>query len=176
MAITAFLSSFTELLNRGPGSPASLRHVPPSSIFSPTDWTSCALSYIIIWCPLFFLRASQFHTQFIPSTVKVISWYSSTGCTCYLHRCISYFDSLAGSEVNMQQCEMKSKKPHPGFELKSLIPFPTTIAVMLSMPPRLLQIYPPWDVTHLSRCSFQFSKQSNFSLVNMCSLSLSLSL
>ena len=28
-------------------------------ILSPTDWTSCALSYIIIWCPLFFLRASH---------------------------------------------------------------------------------------------------------------------
>ena len=26
----------------------------------------------------------------------------STGCTCYLHRCISYFDSLGGSEVNIQ--------------------------------------------------------------------------
>ena len=37
--------------------------------------------------------------SFNPSTVKVIFWYSSTGCTCYLHRCISYFDSLAG--VNM---------------------------------------------------------------------------
>ena len=38
-----------------------------------------------------------------PSTVKfIISWYSSTGCTCYLHRCISYFDSPAGSEVNIQ--------------------------------------------------------------------------
>ena len=35
--------------------------------------------------------------QFNPSTVKVISLYS-----CYLHRCIFYFDSLAGSEVNMQ--------------------------------------------------------------------------
>ena len=44
--------------------------------------------------------------SFNPSTVKVIiSWYSSTGCTCYLHRCISYFDSLAGSEVNIQQDE-----------------------------------------------------------------------
>ena len=41
--------------------------------------------------------------SFNPSTVKVmISWYSSTGCTCYLHRCISYFDSLPGSEVNIQ--------------------------------------------------------------------------
>ena len=31
---------------------------------------------------------------------------SSTGCTCYLHRCISSFDSLAGSEVNMQYQEI----------------------------------------------------------------------
>ena len=45
----------------------------------------------------------KFRTQFNPSTVKVISWYSSTRCTCYLHRCISYFDSLARSEVNIQQ-------------------------------------------------------------------------
>ena len=52
--------------------------------------------------PTFFLQASQFRTQFNPSTVKVISWYSSAGCTCYLHGCIFYFDSLAGSEVNMQ--------------------------------------------------------------------------
>ena len=68
-------------------------------VWTPTDWTSCAPSYIIIWRPLFFLRASQFRTQFNRSTVKVISWYSSTGCTWYLHRCIFYFDSLAG--VNM---------------------------------------------------------------------------
>ena len=45
--------------------------------------------------------------SFNPSTVKVIiSWYSSTGCTCYLHRCISYFDSPAGSEVNIQHMSM----------------------------------------------------------------------
>ena len=101
MAITVFLSRSPGLLNQGPWGPASLGHVPHSSIFSPTDWTSCAPSYIIIWCPLFFLRASQFCTQFNPSMVKVISWYSSTGCPCYLCRCISYFESLAG--VNMLQ-------------------------------------------------------------------------
>ena len=28
-------------------------------IFSPTDWTSCPPSYIIIWRPFFFLRALQ---------------------------------------------------------------------------------------------------------------------
>ena len=125
MAITEFLSRFPGLLNRGPGGPASLGHVPHSIIFSPTataqsgawgplsagcwfslphltsNWlTSCLhLGYIIIWRLLFFLRASQFLTQFSPSTVKVISWYSSTWCTYYLHRCISYFDILAG--VNM---------------------------------------------------------------------------
>ena len=57
---------------------------------------------VIIWRPVFFPRASKFRTQFNPSTIKIISWYSSTGCTCYLYRCISYFDSLDGSEVNIQ--------------------------------------------------------------------------
>ena len=54
--------------------------------------------------PTYFLWMSQFHTQFNPSTVKVAPdlLISSTGCTCYLHWCISSFDSLAGSEVNMQ--------------------------------------------------------------------------
>ena len=43
-----------------------------------------------------FLWTSQSHS-FNPSTVKVIFWYSLGGCSCYLHRCISYFDSPAGS-------------------------------------------------------------------------------
>ena len=52
----------------------------------------------------FFLWASQIRTQFNPSTVKIALdlLISSTGCTCYLHRYISSFDSLAGSEVNIQ--------------------------------------------------------------------------
>ena len=56
--------------------------------------TSCAPSYIIALSPL----------KFEPSTVKVAPdlLIFSTGCTCYLHRCISSFDSLAGSEVNMK--------------------------------------------------------------------------
>ena len=131
MSITAFLSRSPVLLNQAPGDTASLGHGPHSSTFFPTDlnsncsiggpevppllgagspysilsltnWTSCHRGYIIIWRPLFFLRASQFRTRFNHSTVKVISWYSSTGCTCYLHRFISYFDCLAGLEVIMQ--------------------------------------------------------------------------
>ena len=89
---------FPWLLNRGPGGPASLGYVPHSSIFSPTDWTSCALSYIIVQRPPSSCGRHKSHS-FNPSTVNVIFWYSSTGCTCYLH---SYFDSPAGSEVNIQ--------------------------------------------------------------------------
>ena len=70
-------------------------------ILSPIDWTSCALSYIIVQRPLSSCGCHKSHS-FNLSMVKVIFLYSSTGCTCYLHRCISYFDSLAGSEVNIQ--------------------------------------------------------------------------
>ena len=92
LAITAFLSRSPGLLNLIPASSLELTR------------SSCHQGYIIIWRPLFFLWASQFCTQFNPSTVKVISWYSSTGYTCYLHWCISYLDSLARSEVNIQLC------------------------------------------------------------------------
>ena len=70
-------------------------------LWSPTDWTSSALSHIIVQRPPSCGR-HKLHS-FNPSMVKVIFWYSSTGCTCYLHKCISYFDSPAGSEVNIQQ-------------------------------------------------------------------------
>ena len=66
--------------------------------------TSCLHpGYIIVRRPASFCGRHKSHS-FNPSTVKVIiSWYSSTGFTCYLHRCISYFDSLAGSEIIIQQ-------------------------------------------------------------------------
>ena len=99
MAITAFLSRSPGLLNRGPGVPASLGAGSLYRILSPTDWTSCAPSYKIVRHPLSCGRHKPH--SFNSFTVKVISWYSSTECTCYLHRCISYFDSLAG--VNMLQ-------------------------------------------------------------------------
>ena len=122
MVITAFLSRSPGLLNRGPGGPASLGHVPHSSIFSPTDlrlWTLTAQSDA--WGPPLlgagslysilsptnsnFLCTKLYYcftpTQFNLSTVKVIPLIPSAGCTCYLHWLISYFDSSA--VVNMQQ-------------------------------------------------------------------------
>ena len=127
MTIRVFLSRSPGLLKRGP---ASLGHVPHSSIFStnwlrlwtstaqsgawgpagslnrislqltwsPTDWTSWAPSYIIFRLPPSSCGRHKSHS-FNQSTVKVISWYSSTGCIGYLHRCISYFDSLAGVNI-----------------------------------------------------------------------------
>ena len=112
MATTEFLSGSPGLLNRGPAAQPlwvlffSTTSSPqlvcsPTRLISQTGWTSCALSYIIVQRPPSFCGCHKLHS-FNPSTVKVIFWYSSTGCTCYLHRCISYFDSPAGSEVNMQ--------------------------------------------------------------------------
>ena len=95
------LSRSPGLLNLGPGGPASLGAGSLYRILSPTDLTSCAPSYIIVRHPPSSCGRHKSHS-FNPSTVKVIFWYSSTGCTCYLHWCISYFDSLAGSEVNIQ--------------------------------------------------------------------------
>ena len=52
--------------------------------------------YIIVQRPPSSCGRHKLHS-FNPSTVKATLSYSSTGCTSYLHRCISYFDSLAGS-------------------------------------------------------------------------------
>ena len=111
MAIIAFLSRSTALLNwrpslsgiwssfqhllsnwsgalnsicsiGGPGGPLCWVLVLSTASNLQLIWTSCRRRYIIIWRPLFFPRASQFRTKFNPSTVKVISWYSSTRCTC----------------------------------------------------------------------------------------------
>ena len=65
-------------------------------ILSPTDRISCALCYIIVQHPPSSCGRHKLHS-FNLYTVKVILCYSSTGCTCYLHRCISYFDSPGGS-------------------------------------------------------------------------------
>ena len=80
----------------------SLPHVVSNSsdlqltdFLSSTDWISCALSNIIVQRPPSSCGRHKFHS-FNPSTLNVILCYSSTGWTCYLHRCISYFDSPAG--------------------------------------------------------------------------------
>ena len=120
LAIIAFLSCSPVLLNRGLVlSTASFLQL----VWAPTDWTSCALRYIIVRrTPSCGRHKSH---SFNPSTVKVIFWYSSTGCTCYLHRCISHFDSFAGvnmlhvcrdllTNINRSDHSFAQEKLHPG--------------------------------------------------------------
>ena len=72
-----------------------------------SNWSGFQTNWLPVFTELFnsssptFLWTAQSHS-FNPSTVKVIFWYSLSGCTCYLHRCISYFDSPVGSSVNIQ--------------------------------------------------------------------------
>ena len=118
MVITAFLSRSHGLLNRGPGGPVSLGHSPHSSIFSPTAQSGGPWGHPLLGagslCSILSPTNSNFlctelyycftPTQFNLSTVKVIPLIPWTGCSCYLHRWISYFDISAG--VNMQQIKM----------------------------------------------------------------------
>ena len=62
-----------------------------------------SLSYIIVQQPSSSCGRHKLHSFKLFTVKVIISWYSSTGCTCYLHRWISYFDSPVGSEVNTQQ-------------------------------------------------------------------------
>ena len=71
LAIRAFLFRSPGLLNRGPGGPASLGHGSHSSIFSPTDLNFLSPGLYNNLTPTYTLRASQFRTQFNPSTVQV---------------------------------------------------------------------------------------------------------
>ena len=126
MATTVFLSRSPGRLNRGPGAQSlwDMFFIPASSLqlqllnrgpegplcwvlaFSTASYSNC-LNFLCTklynsWRPPSSCGHHKSHS-FNPSTVKIIFWYSSTGCTCYLHRCVSYFDSLAGSEVIIQQ-------------------------------------------------------------------------
>ena len=73
----------------------------PASSLQPL-WTSSRRGYIIIWHPPTSCERQNSHSiQPLDSQGRPL--ISSTRCTCYLHKCISFFDSLAGSAVNMQQ-------------------------------------------------------------------------
>ena len=78
----------------------SLPHLASNWSGLQTNWLPVFIESYNSSMPTFFLWASQI-TLIPPSMVKATLCYSSTGCTCYLHRYISYFDSPAGSKVNI---------------------------------------------------------------------------
>ena len=140
LAITTFLSRSPGLLNRGLGAQLlcgmfSFLHFLSNSSDHQTDWTSCALSYITVQRPPSSC-GRQKSLLFNPSTVKVIFWYSLTWCPCYLHRCISYFDSLAGSEVNIQQ--------QPRVEFSDIFPIHALISVHKVLCSNVAHYLTPW--------------------------------
>ena len=61
-------------------------------------WTSCHRGYIIIWHPP---TSCERHNSgsIQPFDSQGCPLISSTGCTCYLHKCISYFYSSAGANM-----------------------------------------------------------------------------
>ena len=83
----------------------SLPHLVSNWFGLQTDWISCPQCYITVQRPPSSCGRHKLHS-FNPSTVKATLCYSSTGCTCYLHKCISYFDSPAGPLVNIQHIHM----------------------------------------------------------------------
>ena len=97
-AIAAFLSRSPELLNRGPGGPASagtwfsFQHL----LSDRSDFLSHP-GYIIICRPPASCERHNSHS-IQPIDSQGYPPISSTGWTCYLHRCISYFDSSAGGQ------------------------------------------------------------------------------
>ena len=72
--------------------------------------TSCRRGYMIIWHPPTSCELHNFALNSSPRQSRS-TLISSTGCTCYFHRRISSFDSLAGSGVNMQQLIRKVLLP-----------------------------------------------------------------
>ena len=71
--------------------------IPSSSL--QLDWTSCHRGYIIIWRPPTSCERHNLHS-IQPFDSQCFPLISLTGCTCYLHRWISSFESLAGSICN----------------------------------------------------------------------------
>ena len=84
-----------QLLNQGSWGPPLLSAGSLYSILSPTNSNFLCTELYYCFTP----------TQSNLSTVKVIPLIPSTGC--YLRRCISYFDSSAG--VNMQHRDITKK-------------------------------------------------------------------
>ena len=100
LAITVFLSRSPGLLNRGPSLCWDMVLIPASSL--QLIWTSSRRGHITIWRPPTSCERHNSHSV-QPLDSQGHPLISSTGFTCYLHRCSSSFDNLAGSEVNMQQ-------------------------------------------------------------------------
>ena len=99
-----------------------LRHGSHSSIFSPTAWLPVTSRLYNSFTPTCFPWHHNLHS-IQPIDSQGYPPISSTGCTCYLHRCISSFDSLAGVNV--------TTLPKYGKTLYSLYSYTNIILIIL---------------------------------------------
>ena len=91
LAITAFLSCFPGMINRRPRRPLCCILSPTGLVSKLTDFLSSP-SYIIVQRSLLLVGVTialiqPIHGQGYNSDIP------RPDCTCYLHRCISYYDS-----------------------------------------------------------------------------------
>ena len=100
LSLAALLSHSAGLLNRGSWGPSPLWElVLTSASFLQISQPVCGTRLYNCLTPTCFLWASHLHPfQLVNSQDYIL--ISSTGCTCYLHRCISYL--TAWLRVNMQ--------------------------------------------------------------------------
>ena len=104
LSFAALLSHSAGLLNQGSWGPIPLLGAGSLySILSPTNWLQlnepvCGIGLYNCLTPTCFLWASHLH-PIQPLHRQGYTLISSTGCTCYLHRCISYL--TARPRVNM---------------------------------------------------------------------------
>ena len=100
--LAGLLSRFAGLLNRGSWVPIALCWVLVLSTTSYLQLTQpvCGTGLYNCLRPTCFLWASHLY-PIQPVHCQGYTLISSTGCTCYLHRCISYL--TARPRVNMQQ-------------------------------------------------------------------------
>ena len=98
LATAGFLSRSPGLLNQGLGAQPLLGYGSHSSIFSPTDLNFLSPGLYNNLTSTYFLRASDLYSiqpvdsqDYTPDPL-----ISSTGCTRYLHRCISHLTAWPG--------------------------------------------------------------------------------
>ena len=76
-------------------------------------WTFCRWGYIKIWRPPTSCKRHNSHS-IQPFDCQGCPLISLTGCTCYLHKCISSFDSLAGVSM-LHWCQSWSNSLWQGY-------------------------------------------------------------
>ncbi len=92
----------------GLGDQPLLGHGSHSSIFSPTDLNFLSPGLYINLTSTYLLRASQFalNSTLQQSRLSPDLLISSTGCTCYLHRCIR--SKISGGDLDCRGVELSA--------------------------------------------------------------------